>query len=122
MATVQLAVSSSGLWDEALQDLTQELCNSLNEEAHLSASLPTAPPAPGAKGDPITLGVILLSFITSGAAVALFNTLSAYFARSKTLEFVLSKPGGSSVTVKSQNVSAEEREQTLALLSEFLYD
>lgn len=117
--SVTLTVRSSEIQGKALQDLTQDFCNTLVREK-LSAELKTEPPVKGAKGEPITIGVIVLAFITSGAAVALFNAMSAYFARTKKLEFSLKKDSGDTISFKSENITPEEREQTLRQLQSFI--
>jgi len=76
-----LTIAGDELDDEDLQDLTRQLCLAINQETDVEAELPEADTAPGAKGDPITLGTIALAFISSKAAVALVGVLHTYFAR-----------------------------------------
>jgi len=119
---IELTLSSKEMRGKALQDLTQDLCDTLVREARINAELKKASPAKGEKGDPITMGVLVLAFITSGTAVGLINAISAYFARSKTLEFSFKKPNGDAISIKSENLTPEERERTLQQLQDFLKD
>ena len=119
---LKLSVTASDLQNEGVQSLTQDICNTLNQEAGIPANIESGSSKAGSKGDPITIGVIALSFITSGAAVALFNTVSAYFARSKKIQFTVTKSNGESISLTSENVTVEEREKTLKQLRKFLED
>jgi hypothetical protein len=47
---VTLTVQADALSPEALNDLTRDLCQTLNREANVRASLAEAPASPGAKG------------------------------------------------------------------------
>lgn len=106
--------------NEELQQLTEDLCYTLTSEANLPAEIKTGQTIKGAKGEPITIGVIVLAFITSGAAVALFNTIKAYFVMAtKKMEFTFEKPDGTKVTFISDNFSGKEEVATLDKLKEF---
>ena len=117
---IELTLSSKEIQGKALQDLTQDFRDTLAREARIDAQLKTTSPAQGEKGEPITMGVLVLAFITSGTAVGLINAISAYFARSKKLEFTLKKANGDRISIKSENLTPEEREQTLHQLQDFL--
>jgi hypothetical protein len=119
---IELTLISHEIKGGAFEDITQDFCNTLVQDAKIDAKLKSSEPKEGAKGEPITLGVIILAFITSGAAVALFNVFSQYFDRSSTLEFSLKKKNGDSISFKSKNVTQEERERTLKKLENFLDD
>jgi hypothetical protein len=119
---VELRLASDELAEDEVQQLTEELAETLEREAGVEASLPQNAPRPGAKGDPITIGVLLLGMISSGSVVAMFNSLSAFFHRSKKLEISVTGKDGRSITLKSENVSEEERERTLSQLRPLLED
>lgn len=120
--SIELSVSSSELRENALQDLTQEFCEALVREVKIDAITKGGSMVLGEKGDPVTIGVLVLSFITSGAAVALFKVMSAYFARTRKLVFSLKKANGDEISITSENMSPQEREQTLKQLQIFLGD
>ena len=48
-----LTLQSPAISEEALHDLTRDLCNTLNRETEMSATLPEASGEPGARGVPI---------------------------------------------------------------------
>jgi hypothetical protein len=120
--SIELSVSSGDLRGRALQDLTQDFCETLVRDVKLEAVIKEGSASLGEKGEPITIGVIVLSLITSGAAVALFNAMSAYFARTRKLIFSLKKANGETISITSENISPQEREQTLKQLQAFLGD
>jgi len=101
---VTLALLSKDLNDEALQELTIELRRTLIDETDIEAELVKGLSEKGIQGEPITsdsvkgsskkrsrgeptLGLIVLTFLTSGAAVALFEVFKSFFDRRKYLEW-----------------------------------
>lgn len=63
------------------------------------------------KGDPITVGTILLAFITTGTATVLLNVIRATLDRGIDVTF---KVGGHEITAR--NLQPEEYNATLRLL------
>jgi hypothetical protein len=113
---LMLNLSSTDLDDEDLQQLTQELCNSIASETEIKAELPSGAVQQGHKGDPITLGAIVLSFLSSGSAVALFNIFKAYFDRNSSFTIKAKKADGTELEISAQNMKLE---QIQALLAQF---
>lgn len=106
--------------EEDLHLLTSELQASINGETAVTASIPVSTPQPGKKGDPVSIGTLLLSFISSGAAVAFFNVIKSYMERDSSLEVTLQKSDGSSITIKSSNLSQDKINETLAQMDTML--
>ena len=117
-----LKLSSKRSSPDSLQNLTRELSASLGDSTSIAATLPEAPAEPGARGDPITLGVLALAFVTSGSAVALFGVLKAYFERDSSLEMELERADGGKMTIRAENVSMGQIDKTVAAAREFLGD
>ncbi len=109
----KLMMSSETASDSNLQDLTRELCRDLNDKTDVAAKIPKGTPKPGEKGDPITIGTILLSFLTGGAAVAMFDVLKAYIQRNKSLVFKIVGPHGEVVEVRGENLTKKQFEQIM---------
>src|SRR5690242_11089284 len=65
-----LVMRSADLEPEYIQTLTRELSLTLNRETDVRAQPAGEPAATGTKGDPITVGSLALTFLTSGAAIA----------------------------------------------------
>ena len=103
-----LNLSSSDLDEETLQQLTQELCNSIASETEIKAEIPSGVVVQGTKGDPITLGVIALTFLTSGSAVALCEIFKAYFNRVSKLKIKLTRCDGTTLEITAQNINPEQ--------------
>ncbi len=57
---ITLSLSSVDLDDEALQELTRQLCRDLGDEADIAASPATQPAEAGTKGDAEIIGQILI--------------------------------------------------------------
>lgn len=120
--TETLQVTSQRLDPGALQSMTRELAGAINRSTDVSADLPEGETAPGHRGDAVTLGTIALSFITSGAAVALFQVLKAYFERDESLVMEFERPDGRKMIIKAENMSAERIDSSVALAQTFFAD
>lgn len=117
---ITMQIESMDLSEEQVSTLTRELSQTISQETDITSHLPTSDSAPGAKGDPITIGTLVLTFLTSGAAVALFEVLKAYFSREENLTIAFKKPDGSEVSVSAQNMEPDHIQETIAELKEIL--
>uniref|UniRef100_UPI004056EE93 effector-associated constant component EACC1 n=1 Tax=Candidatus Electronema sp. TaxID=2698783 RepID=UPI004056EE93 len=111
---MKLNISSNELTDEDLQKLTRNLCDSIADETEIEAEIPSGSVAQGTKGDPITLGVLVLSFLSGGSAVALCEVFKAYFSRVPSLSIELERADGSKVKITSQNLKPEQLQTLLS--------
>ena len=115
--SLTLNLSSNELDSEELQTLTRQLCDSIADETDIKAEIPSGAVQQGHKGDPITLGLIALTFIKSGAAVALFNVLKAYFERNSSFTIKAKKADGTELEITAQNLKIEQIQALLAQLN-----
>lgn len=115
-----LKITSDDLDEKKLQDLTRDLTNTLNRETVLTATLPEEAGEEGAKGDPITLGTILLAAIKSGAVVALFEVLKAYFERKPSLAIEIERGDGQKIKIGAEQLDEEQIGKTIELANDFL--
>ena len=116
---LNLTLSSRDLDDDATQRLTRDICTTINEETNLNAAIPERAPQLGIRGDPITIGTIVLAVLgTGGGAAALINVFKSYIDRSRELSIKLTKPGGDEIEITSKNIDSEELKATLNLILE----
>lgn len=116
---VSLSVGSADLSAEDLHALTANLSRTLIRETDVRATWPEQEGVPGNKGVPIEIGTLLLTFITSGAAVAMFQVLKSYFERSSSLEMEFQREDGKKLLIRAENVQPERIDQTMNLAREF---
>jgi hypothetical protein len=114
---LKLMLSSEALGESKLQDMTRDLCRTLNRQPDISAKIPEGMPLPGEKGDPITVGTILLALISSGAAVAMFDTLKAYFQRNKNLAVKIVSANGETTEITAQNLNKDQCDKLIRKIS-----
>lgn len=114
-------ISSARLADRRLQDLTRDICSQLNDIDDLQAEIPMGQIGAGHKGDMVTLGTLGLTFLTSGAAVALFEVAKAYFERDKSLVLKLKNDQGQEFEMTAENISAGQIDRTLKLAKNFMH-
>jgi hypothetical protein len=74
----------------------------------------------GSKGEAITLGLIALTFLSGGSAVALLDVLKSYLARDSSLEMTLERNDGAKLIINAKNIRKEQMEETFRRAKEFL--
>ncbi|MGQ0445384.1 MAG: effector-associated constant component EACC1 [Beijerinckiaceae bacterium] len=84
----------------------------------VSRTPPAAAPEPGQRGDPITLGAIVIAAASGGALTALVNTIGSYLARDHRTELEIQTADGRKVRISSQGFKRAELEETLGPLLE----
>jgi hypothetical protein len=117
---IKMRITSEELTGDDLQQLTWDLSRTISQETSLEPSIAEGHSVPGAKGDAITIGTIILSFISSGAAVALFNVMKAYLERNQSLEFEFESKDGEKLKVNTHNIKPNQVDKTLGLLEQFM--
>lgn len=113
-----LRIKNATLDDEAIDLLVRNLCETIKDETDMTASLVSGEGGAGEKGDPVTLGVIILSFISSGAAVALFSVLKSYFDRDSELELEIPQEDGKSIKFTAKNLSRSQFNRALGIVED----
>jgi Effector Associated Constant Component 1 len=98
---------SASLPDSRVAQLTRDLERDLSR-AGIKARVVEAVAVPGEKGEPVTLGVLALALVTSGAVNALIGCLKAYVSREPALIIKLKRPDGLQVEVNARNVDAPD--------------
>ena len=115
-----LQLTASDLSDEDLQKLTLELSKTLNDETEAKATLPENSGGPGSKGDPITLGTIILTALSSGTVVALFNVIKSYLERKPSLELEFKREDGQQLNIKAEQLHKDQLDHTIQLAKDFI--
>jgi membrane-associated two-gene conflict system component 1 (EACC1) len=118
----RLQLTSVDLNESSLQAITRELTKSLNEQNIGEAMLSKTATRSGAKGDPITIGSIVLALLGSGGvAVSLVQVLRAYVERKRTLQFELTRPDGKKLNFTAENLADKDLMQNATkVLEQFI--
>jgi hypothetical protein len=108
MANAQLTLSlSADLPETRLAQLTRDLGRDLSREG-IAARPAEAPAVSGERGEPITLGMLILALVTTGAVNALIGCLKAYISREPALNIKLKRSDGIQIEVNARNVDAPD--------------
>lgn len=105
---LRFAVRCDELDPERLHASTLELRKALLDETDASVAAPAATTQAGAKGDPITIGDLAVTFLTSGAAVSIFKVLEAFVTRKRSIQLEISRPDGQKFLLNANDVSPEQ--------------
>lgn len=118
---ITLSVSSPSLSDERIQALTGSLCRAITRDTDVEAELCKGVSQKGAKGEPITLGLIALTFLGGGSAVALLDVLKSFLARDSTLEMTLERNDGAKLIINTKNMRRGQIEEAFSSAKEFFH-
>lgn len=115
-----LTVKADNMRVEELDVITRELSSDINREVDVEAKLPEELGGAGSKGDPVTVGTIILLLLGGGGVAAkLIEVLKAYVDRGNKLEFEFKKPDGTSMSLKTENFSQRGVRELSDSLSKF---
>lgn len=103
MTELRLALSSATLSDAVLQERARSLATDVERTGEAHARTPTGRAVENAKGEPITVGVLLVTLMTSGTAVAVFEVVKAYLQRDRGLEVTVTRPDGTSIAITAKD-------------------
>src|SRR5690242_15317243 len=93
-------ILSAKLPDARVAQLTRDLERDLSRIG-IKGRAPEAAAVPGEKGEPVTLGVLALALVTSGAIKGLIECLKAYVSREPALIIRLKRPDGTQIEVSA---------------------
>lgn len=105
---VSLSISSPELSDDRVQNLTLDLCRTITRETDIAAELPRDIAGRGTKGEPITLGLIVLTILKGGSAVAFLNVLKSYFDREPSIKMKIKREDGTEVVIDAKNMQPDK--------------
>ncbi len=112
-------MQAHGVDSDQLDELTRSAIQ-LFEEQGIQAARPRGAPARGEKGEPITMGVILLAIITSGTAVAVLKVAQTLLDRRRTLRFRVERDDGAHFDLDAERINREEFDALAGQLKRFL--
>lgn len=115
-----LGVSGSEVEDEHIGSATRELLREIRADADPQARLMTGKPAPGSKGDAVSIGQIALALVTGGAVGKLIECVFTFLGRNKKLQIEITNEGGAKLTVNAEYVNRYGMDQATKLAEEFL--
>lgn len=108
---INLILTAKDFDDVLSQDLTRDLCTAINneEQIKINASIGEQKSKEGEKGDPATIGAIVLAVLgTGGGAVALINVFKAFVDRNKEISIKLKKQSGDEIEINTKNIDSDE--------------
>ncbi len=115
-----LTISSAKISEESLQELTIYLCQDIIKEADIDAKLVEGLSQEGAKGEPITIGLIVLSLIKVGTVAAFLNVVRSYFEREPSLMMALRRNDGAELSITMKDLSREQIDEMLKMVKDFM--
>ena len=108
MTRLSVGISSDTLSPTQVQEVTRALRADIERHTDAQAEIPEAAARAHHKGEPVSLGILLVTLMTSGTAVALVNVLKSYLERDHTISFTVERPDGSKITINAANLGDAE--------------
>jgi len=102
----------SDVRDARIAQITRDLARDLSRAGVRARPVETSP-GPGERGDPFTLGVLVLALVTSGTVKAIIECFKAYLSRERALTIKLTRADGTQVEVTARNVDTPAMRKAL---------
>ncbi len=115
MTTISVSLQSDRLSEAAVQDMARGLNSDLARHTDAQAELHSGPAIAHGRGEPITMGMLMVTFMTSGTAVAVVKLLQSYLQRDRSLSMTVELADGSKTTLTA--ASAGDIESMAKLLA-----
>ncbi len=120
---IKLSVYCDGLSKDDLQGLTRDLSRTISDETSMTSELFEGSGSRENKGDVISIGQIVITALSTGTIVALFNVLKAFLKRESSLEIEFENEDGRKLSIRSRNLKKSQIKKTLGMAETFLkYD
>src|ERR1700760_1754119 len=117
---IEISLRSNEIDPDRLHASTLELKRSLLDDTEAIVSAPPTYSTTGAKGDPISVGTIIVTFLTSGTAISLFKVLEAYVTRKRSIDLEVSRPDGAKFVLRRKDLSAKDLAGTQKVFENFI--
>jgi hypothetical protein len=105
-----------GELDETRRTVTRDIYRELRENVDADVRLEQGEPVPGEKAEPITLGLIALAFIKSGAATGIIESVRKMFKRDSDLKVQVKTASGETLEITATNISDRSTREALERL------
>ena len=116
-----LSITSDSMDGQKIQELTRHMCKDLNRGSEITAKLDEKSGGAEEKGDPVTIGPIILTLIGSGGvAVTLINLAKVYIERGTKLEIRIQKENGDNISIDATHLSPTQIDRTTELVKKIL--
>lgn len=104
MTDIRLHLASDDLPPAAIQSMARDIAQAIGHKTDATAAPPVTETRPDTRGEPVTIGVLTVSFLTGGTAVALVNLLKSFFDRNRRVSFTVERPDGHKITLSAANL------------------
>jgi hypothetical protein len=115
----QVLLTAAGSPDEQLQMITRQFCRDLSTELGLDSRLPEQAAQPGQRGDPVTVGAVLVALAKSGTILGFLRLVQSYISRVPSLEMSVVRADGSRFSLKASNLTEKQLQTTEQALTRF---
>jgi hypothetical protein len=102
--SAKLSILPGGLEPEDLDRLSRDLERQLAETSGVTFSPELPALIPGQRGDPVTVGTLLLAAVTSGTVSALFNIIKSFVDRGLDLTFEGTRSDGKPIKIAMKGI------------------
>lgn len=116
MATFEISLAGEDLDAHDQQTRVKQLAREIEARTEARTALSRSDGDGTTKGDPLTIGALVMTFMTSGVAVAALGVLKAWIERGRVSSATIKGPDGTEVTITNTNADQiEAMVKTLAL-------
>lgn len=108
MEEIQITLDGADLSEGEQQARVRQLAREIETRTEAKTALSRTQGTGGTKGDPLTIGAFVMTFMSSGAAVAAFQVIKSWIEKDKVGSATFKTADGTEVTINNANVDQIE--------------
>lgn len=108
MDDIQITLDGADLSEAEQQTRVRQLTREIEARTDARTSLARTEGTGGTKGEPLTIGAFVMTFLSSGAAVAAFDVIKSWIEKDKIGSATFKTADGTEVTINNANVDQIE--------------
>lgn len=108
MSQLSVSLHSDALSPAQLQEMTRALRTDIERHTDARAEIPEDAAEAHHKGEPVSLGLLLVTLMTSGTAAAIVNVLKSYVERDRSVSLTVEGPDGGKTTISAATLGDAE--------------
>jgi len=111
-----LQLHSETLEMESIHSISTLLSDSIEKETNYEVLHEQSGPRSGDKGDPVSIGTIVLAAISTGTVISLLDVIKAYLSREPEITITINTRA-EKISLNSKNISTKEIQSTIEKLN-----
>ena len=118
MKTVILRLVNENMDAEDLAKSTYNFAEVIKSETDVNVERQEMDLENHQKGDGINFATLVLTFLSSGSAIALFNVFKSYASKDSAIKFEITKDNGEKIILNANNLTKTQFDKVLSIVDD----